>query len=176
MAEPYGLLARMPDPATLKFAARQLRDEGWTRVQAYSPYPVEGMDEVLGYRMRWSGPVTLVLALLAAAAAFGMQWYSAVVDYPFVVGGKPFGYWAPFVLVTFAMGLLGTVAAALGCMILGNRLPQPYHPAFNAAGFVDASGDGLFLLIEAADPKFDARNAHDALLRVGASEVSEVPA
>ena len=177
MAKPMGWLARLPDEGALSAAVQQLRAQGWTRLQVFSPYPIEGLAEALGHRSRWSGPVILLVALGAAGAAFAIQWYSAVIDYPFVVGGKPFGHWAPFALVTFAMGLLGTVLAAIIGMLAGNHLPQPYHPAFNVPDFADASGDGFFLLLAADDPQAgDEPAVHQALEAAGARIVAEVPA
>lgn len=175
MSESYGLLARYPDAGALVAAARRLRADGYAAVTAYSPYPVPGLAEEVGFRVSRMPMIALLWAALTGLLAFLLQWYSAAVDYPFVVGGKPVDGWPPFMLVTISVLLLNAVVATLVAMLVLNRLPRPYHPVFNVAAFARASDDGFFLLVDSRDGLFDAGRTAERLRELGAAEVAEVP-
>lgn len=164
------VIGRFEDPSDLLQAVRDARAKGFSGLEAYSPFPLPGLDEALGFHERWIPPIALVAGILGAILAFSMQWYSGVIAYPFVVGGKPLNSWPAFVLVTVAVCILSAVLAAFLAMLAGNRLPHPYHPAFDWPAFDRASADGFFLLLE--DESADA--AHEFLAR-RAAEVRELP-
>jgi hypothetical protein len=170
----YGLLAEFADDETLLAAARRLCDAGYKRVEAYSPYPIHGMAEILGIRGRRLPLIVLAGGIIGAVAGLGMQWYSAVIDYPMNVGGRPFASWPSFVPISFELTILiGGLFAVLGMFAL-NGLPQPYHPLFNVPEFAKASRDGFFLAVEAQDAKFDVAETRALLLETGAKQVFEV--
>lgn len=172
----YGYLGRFETPESLVVAIRALRDDGHQGLEAFSPYPIETLNEALGFRSRWLTVSALVMALLAAAAGYAMIWYSAEIDYPYVVGGKPLHSWPPFALLAFVLAILATALSAFIGMLLGNRLPRPYHPAFNSAMFARASSDGLFLLVvleKRSDD--DAQSLYTRLKDLAAVEIQEVP-
>lgn len=170
----YGLLARFDDADALTEAARAAREKGYTRLDAYLPYPSEAVSEALGHTDNRVGLIALISTVLAAAAALLLQVVGAL-DYPFNVGGKPVLSWPAFAIVTFAVGMLGATFGTLVAMLAINRLPRPHHPLFNAALFDRASRDGLFLCIEADDPQFDDTATRDFLQSLGAAEIAEVP-
>src|SRR5699024_9002242 len=109
----------------------------------------------LGYRSRRIFIASFVAAAVGAVLTYGMQWYSAVISYPFVAGGKALHSWPAFIPPTFAVRILMAVWGAVFAMLAGNRFPRPYHPAFNVPAFVRASDDGFFLLIAASEPDYD---------------------
>lgn len=150
MASP-SLIARFDTPEQLLAAAQAARKAGYRRLEAYAPFAVPGLAEALSFRDRRIPVLALAAGLLNALVFYLMQWASLVLDYPFVVGGKPLNSWPAFLVVTFEMGILGAVFTAFIAMLVGNRLPKPYHPVFNWASFDRASGDGFFLQIEDAD-------------------------
>ena len=170
----YGLLARFDTVGALTGAASAARQAGYRGLDAFSPFPVPGLDRALGLRRSRIPAWSLIAGVVFAAAAFFMQWYSAVVDYPFVVGGKPLNSWPAFLLVTFEVGILAAVLTALIGLLAGNGLPRPYHPVFNSAGFERASDDGFFLLIPACDDDADVGEISRFLREQGAVEVEEV--
>jgi hypothetical protein len=172
----YGLLARFDDPATLITAIERLHQEGHGRLEAFAPYPVEGLAAAQGAHSRKLTPLTLLLALLGAAGTYWMLWYSAVIDYPFVVGGKPLHSVPPFLLIAFVVAILGAVVAAFVGLLMGNRLPRPYHPAFNVAMFEQASDDAFFLLVELEETQGNIEALWQRLKALGADKVQEVPA
>lgn len=147
-----GVMARFETAADLLAAVRAAREAGYRQLEAYAPFPVPGLETALGFHDRRIHIFALIAALVAASFGFGLQWYSSVVDYPFVVGGKPFFGWPAFLLVTFELGILAAVLTAVVTMLASNGLPKPYHPAFNWPAFDRASSDGFFLLIEGDDP------------------------
>lgn len=163
------VIGRFERPERLIAATREAREQGYRGLDAYSPFPLEELPGALGFRERWIPVVALIAGIAGAAVAFWLQWYSAHV-YPFVVGGKPLGSWPAFMLVTVAVCILAAVLTAFLAMLVGNRLPQPYHPAFDWPAFDRASSDSFFLLI--SDPVTgDAR----AFLEARADEVTELP-
>jgi len=171
----YGLLARFPDANSLVAASRDFRQRGLTRLDAYTPHPVDGLNQALRLHERRVPVTALVCAVLAGAGTLALQVYASL-DYPFNVGGKPVVSWPAYIIVTFAMTMVGATLGAMLSMLLLNGFPRPYHPLFNLAGFDAASRDGYFLCLEADDPLFDAERLHERLLQHGALWIQEVPA
>jgi hypothetical protein len=155
----WGLMAEFATADALLAAAQAARAAGYTRVAAYSPFPVEGLAEAVGFARNRVALVTLLGAILGGLLGYGMQWYSAVVDYPLNVGGRPLHSWPMFVPVTFELTVLGGALAAFAAVIIGNRLPDLAHPVFEARDFEHAMRDRFFLCLRADDPRFDARRS-----------------
>ena len=171
----YGLIAEFASPEAVLDAARRTRAAGYTRAEAYTPFPVEGLAAALGMRRTRVPLIVLVGAIVGAVGAFGMQWYANVLSYRWNIGGKPHNSWPAFIPITFELAVLGASLAAVFGMLLLNGLPQPYHSVFNAARFSLASRDRFFLCIEAADPKFDreaTRSMLEQFAPVGIEEVA----
>ena len=133
-------------------------------MDAYTPFPVEELNDALGLGRTWVPFIVLIGGILGAALGYGMQYYIAVIDYPLNIGGRPLHSWPAFIPVTFEMTvLIAGLFAVLGMLAL-NGLPMPYHPVFNVPNFNLASQNRFFLCIEATDPKF-SRAGHAALYR-----------
>lgn len=172
----YGVLARFATADDLLAAVKALRADGMPGIEAYSPYPVEGLADTLGAGSRGVALWSLASAALAGIGTYVMQWYAAVIDYPFVVGGKPLNSWPAFIPPTVSMVLLFAVIGACLGMTIGNRLPQPYHPAFNVDAFADASDDGFFLLVAHPGEGDETHSEIGKRLRdLKATLVTEVP-
>ncbi|MFW5825212.1 MAG: DUF3341 domain-containing protein [Marinobacter sp.] len=172
----YGIMARFDTADALTRASRAAVEAGYRELDAFAPFPVPGLDQALGLRRSRLTIFALVAGVVAGAGAFALQWYSAVVDYPFVVGGKPLNSWPAFLPVTFETGILAAVVTALVGMLAGNGLPRPYHPVFNHAGFGRASDDGFFLVIPVAPQGgADTGSITGFLERQGALDITEVP-
>jgi len=170
----YGLMAEFEDPRDLVLAARRAYQEGYRKLDAYSPFPIEGLAEELGHRHSWLPLVALIGGIAGAVGGFGMQYYLSVIEYPLNIGGRPLNSWPSFIPITFETTvLLAALSAVLG-MILMNGLPKPYHPVFNVPRFELASRDHFFLCIEAADPKFDRHETGRFLRSLNPREVSDV--
>lgn len=170
----YGLLAEFADDESLLAAATRVRSLGFRHVEGYSPYPVHGLAEVLGIRGVRLPRIVLGGGLVGLVLALGMQWYSAVIDYPLNIGGRPLASWPSFMPIAFELVILvAGISAVLGMFAL-NGLPQPYHPLFNVPEFAKASRAGFFLCVEARDPKFDLVETRKLLDDLGAQAVFEV--
>jgi hypothetical protein len=170
----YGIMAEFDSPTALVAAARRTYAEGYRRINGYSPYPIEELTEAIGFT-RTSLPLIVLLGgIVGGLGGFFMQYWMAVIDYPLNVGGKPFNSWPAFIPITFECTVLvASFAAVLGMLML-NKLPQPYHPVFNARNFALATRDKFFLVIEANDPKFKHVEATRFMKGLGAIEVNDV--
>jgi hypothetical protein len=171
----YGLMAEFETAQQLLDATRRARQEGYGVMDAYTPYPVEGLADELGLPRTRVPFVVLVAGLVGAGAGFFMQYWSMAVDFPFNVGGRPPNSWPVFIPITFEVMVLVAAFAALFGMFFLNGLPQPHHAVFNVPRFVHASQDRFFLCIEATDPRFDRDGTRQFLVGLQPAEVVEVP-
>ncbi len=171
----YGLIADFDQPDELLAAAQKAHEAGYTSMDGYSPFPIEGLAEAVGFHRNAVAPIVLAGGLLGCLTGFFMQYYVAVFNYPLNIGGRPLNSWPSFIPITFELTVLfGAFSAVLGMLAL-NGLPQPYHPVFNVPGFAMASQNRFFLCIESADPQFDREKTGEFLRNLRAREVSEVP-
>ena len=171
----YGVAAEFHDPQALLSAANATREEGYTSVDAFSPFPVHGLAEAVGFHKSRLSLIVLVMGILGGAGGFFMQWYANVISYPLNIGGKPYHSWPAWIPVTFECAILLAAFGAVFGMLALNGLPMPYHPMFNLRRFDSASRDKFFLVIHARDPKFRPQEARDFLQTLGPREVSDVP-
>jgi hypothetical protein len=171
----YGLLAEFENAEELLAATQATRTAGYRRIDAYSPFPVDGLAEALGFTRTPISWIVLAGGILGALAGFWLQYYTAVIALPLNVGGKPFNSWPSFIPITFETTILGGALAAVIGLLLLNGLPMPYHPVFNIRSFARASQDGFFLCIESSDPQFDMQKTKEFLRSLQAREVHDVP-
>ncbi len=170
----YGIMAEFDSPSDLVAAARRTHEAGYRRVNGYSPYPIEELTEAIGFKRTTLPLIVLVGGILGGLGGFFMQYWMEVVDYPLNVGGKPYNSWPAFIPITFeSTVLVAAFAAVLGMLVL-NKLPQPYHPVFNAPNFALATRDKFFLVIEANDPKFRYDETSQFMNTLGAMGVNDV--
>ena len=148
-------MAEFLTPEALLEAARRSYAEGYRRMDGYSPFPVDGLSDALGFRRNRLPLIVLIGGILGCVGGFYLQYWISAVDYPINVGGRPFNSWPAFVPVTFELTILAAALSAVFGMIALNGLPMPYHPVFNVERFQFASRNRFFLCIEAADAKFE---------------------
>jgi len=171
----YGLMAEFDSPTDLVAAAERTRDAGYKRIDAYSPFPVEGLAEAIGFHHDLVPLVTLIGGLCGGIGGYLLQYWINVWSYPVNIGGKPYHSWPAFIVVTFEMTILfGGLSAVFGMLAL-NGLPMPYHPVFNVPRFAFASKDRFFLIVFSSDPKYDAASTRQFLEGLGPKSISEVP-
>ena len=171
----HGLMARFEEPEDLLAAAEKAYRAGYRKMDAYTPMPIEGLAEAIGFTRHWVSLVVLLGGLVVCVGGFGLLWWIAAVAYPHNVGGRPFVSWPMYIPITFECTvLLAGLSAVIG-MLAMNGLPMPYHPVFNVQSFAErASIDRFFLCIEAEDPKFDRTQTWAFLEQLHPEEVAEV--
>jgi hypothetical protein len=183
----YGLMAEFATPDALMLAAGEVHKQGFTRIDALTPFPIEGLAEVMGYHDRRIQKMILAGGILGCLAGLGLQLHVNLLStnvsiagvyltgYPLNIGGRPLVSLPSFIVPAFEITILfAALTAVLGTIALCG-LPMPYHPVFNVQRFRErGSIDGLFLCVEAADPKFDAAGTRQLLAGLGAREVHDV--
>lgn len=138
-------------------ACREAAEAG-TVVHAYTPYPVHGLENVLGYPPSWIGRAVLAVVLLGFAVVFGLIWQNHVIDWPINVSGKPYGSWQLFILPTLESGLLfGALANLLACFHACRLAPNPFGTVLRK----DLTDDH-FALVLRGDHAADWLRAHGA--------------
>ncbi|MGA9420816.1 MAG: DUF3341 domain-containing protein [Rhodanobacteraceae bacterium] len=172
----HGLLAEFADARHLREAALCARHQGhYSAIEAYSPHPIDGLGEALDRRRVQVPFWTLLGAILGGGGTYLLEWYSAVIDYPINVGGRPPFSWPAFVPPALEMTILWAALFGVFAMLIGNGLPRLNHPLFAVPAFDRASDDRYFLLLRADDAHFDAQRAREFLDGLSPLSVSEVP-
>ena len=171
----YGLMAEFDNPTALVEATNRARLEGFRNMDAFTPIPIEELNDALGLRRTRLPRLVLLGGILGGLGGFSLEYWASTIAYPMNIGGRPLNSWPQFIPVTFETTVLG---AALTCFIgmwALNKLPMPYHPVFNVPAFDRASQDRFFLCIEATDPRFDSHTTRaflESLHPVGVSDVA----
>jgi hypothetical protein len=172
--ELWGLMAEFDNPTALVEAATQARLQGFREMDAYSPIPIEELNEALGLRRTRLPRLVLLGGILGGLGGFSLAYWVSVFAYPLNIGARPLNSWPQFIPVTFETTVLGSALTAFVAMWALNKLPMPYHPVFNVPAFERASRDRFFLCIEARDPKFDIERTRGFLEALGPREVTTV--
>ena len=169
----YGLLAEFNSPEELTAAAKKARDAGYRRLDAFTPFPVEGLDRILRLprpNISWVG---LIGGLAGGGFALLMQCYVSY-DFPLNVGGRPVYAISAFAVVMFELTILFSALSMIVVMLWQNGLPRLNYPLFSAARFHLASKDRFFLCVGAGDSEFDEDRTSTFLREIGASSVELV--
>jgi hypothetical protein len=170
----FGLMAEFNEHDQLLKAARRTFGEGYREIDAYSPFPIEGLAEAIGHEHSNIPFVTLIGGMIGGLGGYFMQWIAMARLYPLNVGGRPYNSWPNYIPITFELTILMASLTAFLAVFVFNRLPQLHHPVFNVPEFSRASIDRFFLLIEADDPEFNLERTREFLKGLGARKISEV--
>ena len=170
----YGLLAEFDTPTELVDAARKTREAGFTKTDAFSPFPIHEMDRALGIKRTILPFLVLGGGVAGLLSGIGLQYYVHVIDYPIIVGGRPFFSLPSFIPPAYELTILFAAFTAVFGMLFLNGLPQPYHPVFNVPRFALATRDKFFLLVETKDPKFNYDETRNFMQGLNAQEVFDV--
>jgi hypothetical protein len=171
----FGIIGVFDTREAVRRAARRLRNSGFRAIEAYTPYPVEGLSEIIHPGPKRFLPLLMFGgAVMGAAWGYWIQYWAEAVSYPLNVGGRPYNSWPAFTVSTFEIMVLVAMTAGFFGLIAKSRLTRLYHPIFAAKGFERASRDRFIICVEARDPAFDASSIRDALRELGAQEVEDV--
>jgi hypothetical protein len=170
----YGIMAEFNSPGELVAAARAARESGYRKLDAYSPFPIEDLNDALHLHKNRLPLIVLAGGVIGGICGYLLQYYVTVWDYPLNIGGRPLHSWPSYIVITFEMTILfAAISAVLGFLGLCG-LPMPYHPVFNAPRFALASRSRFFLCIESDDPIFDRDRTSAFLQSLEPREVTEV--
>ncbi len=174
-ASTYGLMAEFDSAQELVAAAHKTHAAGYQKIDAYSPFPIEGLADAIGFHKNSVAFLVLVGGIIGGLSGYALQYWVSTIAYPVNIGGRPDHSWPSFIIVTFELTILfAGLAAAFGMLAL-NGLPQPYHPVFNVAAFTKASDNKFFLVVFSTDPKYDGVRTREFLKGLAPRAVSEVP-
>jgi hypothetical protein len=172
----YGLIAEFDEPEQVLEATRHAFAQGYRRIDAYTPFLVEGLAEALGMHNTGVPLITLLCGITGGVTGYGMEYFAAAIHYPINVGGRPLHSWPAFVPITFELTVLFAALGTVIGMLLLNGLPRPHHPVFETPFFEERNQSHFYLCIEAKDPLFDRSGTQDFLLKQNPANVWEVPA
>jgi hypothetical protein len=174
--EIHGVVAEFESPQELVAAIRAARERGYGRLEAYTPFPVHGVEEAIGLRRSKLGWIVLCAGLAGAAGALLLQWWTGAVAYPLRIGGKPLFAVEPSIPITFELTVLFAAFGAVLGMLALNGLPRFYHPVFQHPRFQRATDDRFLLAIEARGDAFAPGEALEFLRAVGGKHAEVVEA
>ena len=170
----YGVMAEFDNRFDLLEAVKKARAAGYTEMDAYTPFPIHGLGEALGFHDRRLPLLVLGGGIFGCIGGFGLLYWITVIANPLNIGGRPLFSWPAYIPITFETTVLCAALAAVFGMLALNGLPQPYHPVFNAPRFALASRTRFFVCIEEHDPKFDAEKVRAFLAEQHAREVVDI--
>lgn len=170
----YGLAAQFGSVGEIMSAAERVRDAGYTKTDAYTPFPVEGLDDALGMAPTRLGWIVLAAGIAGGLGGFFMQWWANTTYFPLIIGGKPLNSWPNWIVIMYELTILSAAFTAGLGMIFRNGLPRPYHSIFNTPNFENASRDKFFLAIESRDKQFDLIKTRALLESLAPERVAEV--
>ncbi len=170
----WGLLAEFASPQDLVRAAARIRDAGYTKWDAHTPFPVHGLDGAMGIRSTRLPYLVMAAGVVGATSGLLMQWWMNAVDYPIIISGKPFNSLPADIPVAFELTVLLAALTAFVGMLVANALPRFHHPLFASAAFRRVTTDAFFLAIEAEDPRFDLTKTAQQLTSLNATRVDPI--
>lgn len=173
--QPHRILAEFAEHDQLVAALRSLRDEGYTHVETYTPFPSDEIDEALPGKRTPIGWIMLGGGICGGSGAYFLEWYAAH-DYAYNVGGRPLNSWPSFIPVVFELTVLTTALVGFFALFLLTRLPRLHHAVFNSPRFRRASQDRFFVAVRTDDPRLTSVGVEDLLRRHGAVTIEEVVA
>ena len=170
----YGVMAEFDTPTDLVNATRAAHQRGYRKLDAYSPFPIEELSDVLHLHRNKLPLIVLIGGIIGGITGYMLQYFVTVMYYPINIAGRPLHSWPQYIIITFELTILFASLSAVVGMLALCGLPMPYHPVFNVPRFALASHDRFFLCIEATDPMFDRKQTSEFLGTLAPKEVSDV--
>jgi hypothetical protein len=169
-----GVMGEFAEVDSVVRAARRIRAAGFTHWDVHSPFPIHGIDAAMGTKPTILPWLVLGGGLAGLVTGLGLQWFTNAFDFKFMVSGKPYMSLPAFIPVVFELAVLFAALTAVFGMFLLNLLPMLYNPLLKSERFRRVTSDRFFIVIDAADPKFDAVKVADLMRELGATAVEKV--
>jgi hypothetical protein len=169
-----GLLAEFADLSAVVSAAQKTRAAGYKIWDVHSPFPIHGIDAVIGIRPTVLPWLVLCGGLTGLASGLALQWYCNAFDYQIIVSGKPMFSLPANIPIIFECTVLFSALTAVFGMLGLNRLPLLYNPLFKSARFRRVTDDKFFIWIDASDSQFNEKGTEEFLKSVGATAVERI--
>lgn len=175
-AQPYGFTATFDTVPDVYHAAEKVRDAGYRNWDCITPFPIHGLDKAMGVRRSHVPKFSFVGGVIGFVTGMLLIWWTGAVDYPLIVGGKP--YFSPLFAfpVAYELTILFTAFATIGGMFIMNGLPMHYHPVLKSKSIKVAMDDKFLIVIESSDPKFDSARTRALLEQAGGKDITEIEA
>lgn len=171
----YGILAEFKNPKALIDAASAVTEQGYRKYDTFSPFPIHGIDKAMKLPKSKLGWIVGTMGTIGLVGGFSMIYFMMNVDYPLIIGGKPFANFPAWVPVIFELTILLSAFGAVYGMFFLNGLPRLNHPLFSSESFAKkATDDGFFVCIEADDPQFDEAKIEQLFKEVGATAIETI--
>ncbi|MEO6050181.1 MAG: DUF3341 domain-containing protein [Pyrinomonadaceae bacterium] len=170
----HGIMAEFDTATELVDAARLVRDAGYTKTDAFSPFPLHEIDEALGIKRSILPYLIFAGAITGLLSGLGLEYFVHVIEWPIIVGGRPAFSLPSFVPPAYELTILFAAFVAVFGMLFLNGLPSPYHPVFNVPRFALATREKFFLIIESADLLYDYEETRSFMSSLDAQEVFDV--
>jgi len=175
MSKLFAVAAEFDSPEALLEAIGKTREAGYTKIETYTPFPVHGLREAIGFKKPILPWVVFAAGLAGMCGGFALQYWASVLNAPYIIGGRPMNSWPSFIPITFETTILLSALTCVVGMLAFNGLPRPYHPIFNYPRFAEVMDDKFLLTVEADDPKFDPGAIREFFsAQLGSGEVHEV--
>jgi hypothetical protein len=159
----HGMVAEFDSTEAILAAAEKAKEKGYTKIDCFTPFPVHGLSEAIGFKDQSVPWFFFIAACVGGLSGLALEWYTSVWDYPLSIGGKALFSLPSFVPVAYECTILFSAVGGTLFMIARNGLPQPHHPIFETPGFERASQDRFFLCVEAVDPLYDEKEVKKLL-------------
>lgn len=170
----YGILAEYHDVDSVYAAAIAVRDAGYEDFDVHSPFPMHGIDEIVGNRPTTLPWIVLAGGLFGLFGGLALTIWTMAEAYTYLVSGKPYNSLAAWIPVVFECTILCASLTAVAAMLLMNKLPLLYHPLFKVERFRGVTTDRFFVSVRSRDPKFDMHQTSTFLKELGATSVELV--
>ncbi|MCA9011927.1 MAG: DUF3341 domain-containing protein [Planctomycetaceae bacterium] len=171
----WGILAEFSEASELLDGVTRLRERGYTSLEAYTPFPVEGLSERLQFPRSPMPWIVLAGGVIGGCSVYALEYWINLDVYPLNIGGRPLHSWPAFIPATFEGTVLFASLFAILGFILVCGLPRLHHPIFEIEAFKRASTNRFFLVIKSEDPCFEELSLRDSLRELGACGMWEVP-
>jgi hypothetical protein len=171
-----GVLARFPSAEKLTDAVTELRQQGYRKLDAFSPFPIHGLSRKLGLGRSSLPPLVFVAGALGLLLALGGILYLNVIEYPLITGGKPYAAVQPITPILFEVMILFAALATVGGLLRFTGLPFFGHPLLKTRVFRRVTSDGFFLFVDARDDLFEVAETRRILDALGGLQTQPVGA